>query len=106
MNRHRAVILAATILCTLLLVGPVLSSTEGPVLSPAEGTAGTVTIDWWVVGGGGGPAGGTGITVNSTLGQPIIGLSNGNSISLGAGYWYGVGAVEYRIYLPLLVRSN
>ena len=46
-----------------------------------------------------------GIALNSTLGQPIIGPSGGDSATLGAGYWYGAAAMENRIYLPVVLRS-
>ncbi len=58
-------------------------------LALAQGTA---VIDWWVFGSGGGPVGdGDGIALNATLGQPVIGVSSDDSISLEAGYWHGSG---------------
>jgi len=51
---------------------------------------GTTAIDWWVVGSGGGPVSAEGeVALNATLGQPVIGASNGDAISLMAGYWHG-----------------
>jgi hypothetical protein len=56
---------------------------------------GTPTINWWLIGGGGAPSSGGNVTLNDTLGQPIIGAAAGGSgpsaVSLGAGYWYGTG---------------
>jgi hypothetical protein len=108
MNKRRAIILAAALLVMLVLV---LSLTEGlvtgvlaqgmPALSIVEGPS----IGWWVVAGGGGESTAAGeVAMNSTLGQPIIGPAGGDSVSLGAGYWYGA-VVEYRIYLPLILRQ-
>jgi hypothetical protein len=57
-------------------------------LALAQGGA----IDWWVIAGGGGPSSGTAVALNDTLGQPVIGPSSGNGVSLGAGYWYGAQA--------------
>ena len=45
------------------------------------------TVDWWVISGGGAPSSGTGVTLNDTLGQPIVGSSSGGSVTLHAGYW-------------------
>lgn len=51
---------------------------------------GSTAIDWWVVGSGGGPASSEGeVALNATLGQPVIGASSGDAISLRAGYWHG-----------------
>lgn len=101
---------------TLLLA--LLSSLLGTKVVIAQRTP---SVDWWVIAGGGGPIGGDGIALNGTLGQPIIGPSAvppgqhgdlalpnrtaADSISLGAGYWYGVAAAEYAIYLPVVTRG-
>jgi hypothetical protein len=61
------------------------------------------TIDWWVFSGGGGRASGSGgVTVDSTLGQPITGVSVGGSAWLGSGYWYADQPIQ--LFLPLLRR--
>jgi hypothetical protein len=44
-------------------------------------------VDWWVLTGGGAPASGTGVALNDTLGQPIIGPASGETVGLNAGYW-------------------
>jgi hypothetical protein len=65
-------------------------------------------VDWWVMAGGGAPLSADGITMNGTLGQPVVGLSSGGNVSLSAGYsvagGYGVAATEYLIYLPVVMR--
>ena len=47
-------------------------------------------VDWWVITGGGAPSSGVGVTLNDTLGQPIIGPASGSgmpaAITLNAGY--------------------
>jgi uncharacterized repeat protein (TIGR01451 family) len=48
----------------------------------------TLDIPWNVISGGGEPSTGAGVTLNGTLGQPIIGPSSGGGPGLGAGYWY------------------
>jgi hypothetical protein len=77
MNKRRMLILAAALLGGLALGTGALAQE-------------TASINWWVVGGGGGESGEAGkVVVNSTLGQPIIGPSGDKSVALGAGYWYG-----------------
>ncbi|RPI54371.1 MAG: DUF11 domain-containing protein, partial [Chloroflexi bacterium] len=46
-------------------------------------------IPWEVLSGGGAPSTGPGVTLNGTLGQPMIAPSSAAGLSLGAGYWYG-----------------
>jgi len=46
-------------------------------------------VEWWLIAGGGGPASGTGMALNDTLGQPIIGPASGVTVDLSAGYWVG-----------------
>jgi len=61
---------------------------------------GTLTAWQTLTGAGGGPASGSDITLNATLGQPIIDYAadvtgpEGSAPALGAGYWYGLGYDE------------
>lgn len=71
MNR-RGIWLPALLLA--FLMGGSASADSGP------------TVDWWVIANGGGPTTGGNVTVNDTLGQPIIGTAGG-SAALSAGYW-------------------
>jgi len=80
----------ALLCCTFIAAGLLANNTPG--------------IDWWVFGGGGGQANGGEVTLDATLGQPIIGTSSGDSISLEAGFWLGAGEVTYDIYLPQVSR--
>ena len=49
-----------------------------------------VTIDWWILSSGGGVASGEGgVEVNGTLGQPVVGASSADAITLSAGDWHG-----------------
>jgi hypothetical protein len=92
MNKRQAIILTAALLAMLVLAATALAQ-------------GLPAIDHWVLGSAGGGSTGAGdLSVNSTLGEPIIGSSSGDSVSLGAGYWYG-GAVEHEIYLPIVLRG-
>jgi len=81
MNKRNVVPLAIAALCLLLVGSSVL----------AQGGA---AINWWVFGGGGAPSSGGNVTLNDTLGQPIVGPSSGGNVSLGAGYWGGRAVEE------------
>jgi len=88
---RRAVILA--LLTFFLLAGAALAQ-------------GTPAIPWSVIGGGGGHAeGGAIISLDSTIGQPIVGQVSNLPYDLCAGYWCGAAA-QYRVYLPLVLRNN
>ena len=84
----------AVVLPLLLVMGVVWAAAPGPA------------VDWEVISGGGGPSGGGEVTLNGTLGQTAIGPSaGGGGVTLGAGFWYGIGGQVYRVYLPVVVRS-
>ena len=90
--------LALGLLVGLLVAGRVLAEP----LAPA--------IDWWVVAAGGGPSSGTGVSLNSTFGQPIAGSSGGGAIALSAGYWQvtmptSTPEMPYHVYLPAAFRN-
>ena len=44
-------------------------------------------MDWWAISGGGAPSSGGNVTLNDTLGQPMVGPWTGGSVALNAGYW-------------------
>ena len=76
MNKRLAFVLS------VLLAGSLLAMS----VALAQGTA---AINWWVLGGGGAPSSGGNVSLNDSLGQPIIGPSSGGNVALGSGYWYG-----------------
>lgn len=45
-----------------------------------------------------------GYELGGTVGQPDAGGLSGGTYTLGGGFWGG-GAVEYNIYLPLVLRN-
>jgi len=81
MNRRDVVLLATAVLCFLVVGSSVL----------AQGSA---AIAWWIIGGGGAPCSGGSVTLNDSLGQPIVGSASGGNISLGSGYWGGRAVEE------------
>lgn len=49
--------------------------------------SGGPAVEWWVIADGGAPSSGGNVTLNDTLGQPVIGPSSGGNVTLHAGYW-------------------
>jgi hypothetical protein len=97
MNRRIAIPLAVALLAVLLVVGAALAQ-GGPAIA------------WWVISGGGAPSTGGNVTLNDTLGQPIVGQSaveptGGSGHAVCSGFWCGIPA-EYRVYLPLVLRNS
>jgi hypothetical protein len=93
MKKIKSLVLPAALLSILLLTSLALAS-------------GSYSINWWVVGGGGGPISGGGYAINSTIGQPVVGVAKDTSYELCSGFWCGVVAVvEYKIYLPVVLRN-
>ncbi|MDY6877991.1 MAG: hypothetical protein SWK90_17550 [Chloroflexota bacterium] len=83
------------------------------VILPFAGVAlasGTPSIDWWVIGSGGESTTVGSTSLNSTIGQWMVGSDTVGDIQLGSGFWGGggpAGAVgEYRIFLPLVLREK
>jgi len=62
-------------------------------------------LDWFTpLTGSGGTARSANYAVNLTVGQTVVGASESASYGVCLGYWCG-GDVEYRIYLPLVLRN-
>lgn len=74
----------------IFLIGLLVFLSLARIVLAASGPA----IGWNVISGGGAPASGGAVTLNATLGQPVVGSSTGGDVSLGAGYWYGLGYDE------------
>jgi hypothetical protein len=69
-------------------------------------TGGGYDLTRWRVGSGGESVEGGGITLVGTVGQPDAGPAlSGGGYTLVGGFWPGGGAVQYKVYLPLLVRN-
>jgi hypothetical protein len=94
MRKTRSVALAAALLCCLALTGVAL----------AEMYSDNYGVPWDARYGGGGLTSSDNYAINGTVGQGAIGWINSDNYGVGAGYWYGA-IVEYRIYLPLVLRS-
>jgi hypothetical protein len=91
-------LLALVTMFVLVVVGPVLASSDGQY-----------EIPWWTVDGGGNTlnAGG-GYSLSGTAGQPDAGVLEDNGYTLAGGLWGGAGlpaSGDLYIYLPLVLRS-
>jgi hypothetical protein len=75
------------------------------VLTSLALASGSYSINWWVIAGGGGSITGGGYAINSTIGQPVVGASEGGNYRIEAGFLGGALAVEYRIYLPVVLKN-
>jgi len=85
----------------LLLLAALLSL---PPLALAQSGDG-YDLTWSTVDGGGYTlSSGDGYTLGGTIGQPDAGVLTGDGYALGGGFWGG-GAAEYKIYLPLILRN-
>ncbi len=67
-------------------------------------TGGGYDLTWNTVDGGGGTSAGGGYTLAGTMGQPDAGALVGGGYTLSGGFWAGA-AIDYRTYLPLVLRS-
>lgn len=101
MNKTHIITVGLAVLLILLLSGVAWASSSA-----------NYAINWRVLSGGGAPVSGGNVSLNATLGQTAIGPSSSTSHSLGAGYWYGSGAVleappsEQNVYLPIILHSS
>jgi hypothetical protein len=69
-------------------------------------SGGPYELTWSTVDGGGETFSiGGDYSLGGTAGQPDAGVLEGGDYTLAGGFWAGVSPVQYRIYLPLLVRD-
>lgn len=90
--------------------GVVLTTVACAVLLSAGGVlaqSGDPAVEWWVISGGGAPSSGTGVTLNDTVGQPIIGTaSGGGDVALSAGYWAACSAAAAVMPVVTVARNG
>jgi hypothetical protein len=62
-------------------------------------------LTWWSVDGGGTTSAvGNGYSLGGTSGQPDAAVWSGGDYTLAGGFWGGA-VIEYRIYLPLVLKN-
>jgi hypothetical protein len=93
-NRKSPILLA---LASLLLLTPLALAQSGDGYD----------LSWWTVDGGGYTfSTGGNYTLGGTIGQPDAGSLTGGAYTLGGGFWgAGVVTVEYKVYLPVVLRQ-
>ena len=93
MPKYSIVSLVAGILLVLLVTSGVLAMSSD-----------NYVLNWFVpLTGSGVVADSTNYAAQVTLGQTVVGVSSSTNYTTKLGYWYG--AVEYRLYLPVIVRN-
>jgi hypothetical protein len=95
MSKRTLTVIAATLICGLLVSGVALAMSSD-----------NYRLDWFtpLTGGGGGTADSTNYVINLTVGQSGVGTTSSASYDACLGYWCGTGA-EYSVYLPLVLRN-
>jgi hypothetical protein len=73
------------------------------IISGTVAAGGGLEISRHVIGGGGGPAVAGDYILDATIGQAVAGTFNTAATEICAGFWCGMG--EYKIYLPVIMRS-
>lgn len=87
----------------LIVILAVLSITGGVAAAPV--LLQSVERPRAVGGAGGSAATVDGVTLRSTLGQPFVGSSTNEGVTLGHGFWHGVDTGQ-TIYLPLVLCGH
>jgi hypothetical protein len=82
-----------------LLVGLVAVSIVGAQTST------DFDLSWYVMAGGGSRVDSATYAMNGTLGQGIVGISDGIDFQMQSGYWYIVSGLRRFVYLPLVLRN-
>jgi hypothetical protein len=84
----------------LILAAAVTTSAQ----ARSEAPQATYDLTWSSIDGGGGSSSGGGYTLDGTIGQADAGSLSGGVYSLGGGFWSGVPALTYSVYLPVVLR--
>jgi len=61
-----------------------------------------IELSRWVLSGGIGDSTAEGITLRTTLGQPVVGAISNGDITIGQSFWYG--EIQIKVFLPLVQR--
>jgi hypothetical protein len=89
----------------LMLALALLVAAAGLVSADADDVA---RPRWVLSGGATDAAGGDGITLRASLGQPIVGVvaSGDEAITLGQGFWHGGALDGVTVFLPVVLRAT
>lgn len=92
----RKILFASLLVASLFLLG-----LAAPTLAPS--------IDWWVIGAGGGTVIAGSTSLSGTAGQAVVGPSSAGSTALCAGFWCPPNSsppTVHRNYLPMMRRNS
>jgi hypothetical protein len=89
-------------LVAVLVVAAILTVSLASVAGAQTG--GGYDLTWSTVDGGGGSSSGGAYTLDGTIGQADAGSSSGGGYSLAGGFWAGVAAALYSVFLPLISK--
>lgn len=88
---------------TIILLSLLVAALVATVAQASSST--NYAINWDVVARGGNAMASTNYAIQSTASQTAIGPGNSGNYQVGAGYWYGVSAFQFKIYLPIVFRN-
>jgi len=85
-----------------ILVGALLLTVTSTALADASRH-----ITWYVMSSGGGQMESPNYALDTTVGQPAVGLSFSPNYTLGSGFWYVVSVPRAaRLFLPVLLKQH
>ncbi|HET7375510.1 MAG TPA: hypothetical protein VFK30_02315 [Anaerolineae bacterium] len=97
----RNMILIASVLVLLIGIGTANAQRTADQSAPQSG----YSIDWYTIDGGGAlNSHGGSYSLGGSIGQPDAGALSGGAYELVGGFWSGA-AINYDIYLPLVLKS-
>lgn len=85
-----------------MITGALVASTL--VAGVALAAAGDPTIDWWVIGAGGGSETVGDVSLGGTAGQWVAGTDATDTTHVDSGFWSGL-AGGHDVFLPLVLRQ-
>ena len=85
----------------VLLIGTASTNAQRIIESPQSG----YDLSWYTIDGGGATfSNGGGYSLGGTIGQPDAGQVSNLPYTLNGGFWGGA-SINYRIYLPLVLKN-
>ena len=70
------------------------------IIMSASVLAQDYSIDWYVIGSGGGESQSENYQINGTIGQPVVGFSSSVNYIVESGFWVGAGGPSCYNYFP------
>jgi hypothetical protein len=92
-----------SVLITILVIGLTIAAVM--IVQARSSSSAAYDLSWNTIAGGGGASSNGTYTLLGTIGQPAAGSIGSGNFALSGGFWSGALA-EYRIFLPLIVKSS